>query len=89
MWSTIQVVPSKTQWLSWLEHLVYNQEVLGLIPSLVMSFNSHDVASSSQQMARDAIQVLMDALQGPEAPTAAPSCCWPNSTLYFNLLQYS
>jgi len=50
---------------------------------------SRDVSSSSQQMPREAVQALMDALQGPEAPTAAPSCRWPNSTLYFNLLRYS
>jgi len=48
-----------------------------------------NVTSSSQQMPKEAVQVLMDALQGPEAPTAAPSCRWPNSTLYFNLLRYS
>jgi len=42
-----------------------------------------DVSSSSQQMPREAVQALMDALQGPEAPTAAPSCRWPKFHLIF------
>jgi len=38
---------------------------------------SRNISSSSQQMPREAVQALMDALEGPRVPESAPnSCSW-------------